>query len=154
YGSPRAAGRREQAGRHWRWSRDLLRLAAGAGAQRRHHRGVVVGDEAYGAVGKQEVAAGDVQAPEVELVARVVDVPRAETVRPARAGVQLWVADRFDVQLGGPQGHVAGAGVADRAEVEVPLAGAGVPPAEIQVVAGRPFAGCQRVAGAVGDVGE
>src|SRR5262245_46384020 len=52
-------------------SGQLHHLTGLASAQGLHDRGVgVVGDEVDRAVGEQEVAAGGVQAPEMELVAR------------------------------------------------------------------------------------
>src|SRR5262249_48810294 len=65
-------------------------LAARAGRER-PHRGVAgaVGHELYRAVAEEEVGPGGVEAPEVELVARVFEVTRPEHVGPDGAAVRL-----------------------------------------------------------------
>src|SRR5262245_7261449 len=112
--------------------------------------GHAIGNEFDRPVAGQEIAATRMQAPEMELVARVLEVARPILVGPGGAGIQGCDADTLNIDLGHSQGHVTGAGVAHGViavgPAEVPLAGAGIPPAEIHRLARRALPGHQGVA--------
>ena len=123
-------------------SRQCNRLAARARSQCRHDWRCRVVQEMHRAVGVQKVRSAGMQAPIVEHVARVVHRAGAEWIRSRRA--KSVVAAPHVIFFENAQEHVAGARRA--------LPGAGVPVAEAQIGARRPFAGQERVADAVGDL--
>jgi hypothetical protein len=119
------------------------RLSPGTARQGRQQRGGGVAEEMDRAVGEQKMGAAGVKAPEVEHVALVAHPAVGEFVRSRRARAG---GDHQDVLFFDPEDHVGRAGEF--------LARAGVPPAELEVGAGRPFADQEGVAGAVGDVAQ
>ena len=105
---------------------------AGAACQGRHPRVGGIRQEASAAVGEQEVRAAGVQAPEVEGVAVVRHFARAEVLAVGRALREAVAVPAAHAQHAVPVAVLA-------------LAPAGVPPAEDQVGARRPFARQQGV---------
>src|SRR6266545_8393098 len=102
-------------------------------------RGVV--EKADGAIGEEEMGAADMQAPEVEHIALIVDAAGSEGIRSGRARTRL---HRQDILLLDAEDKLGRAGIA--------LADAGVPPTVLEIGAGRPLPGEERVARAVLDI--
>ena len=75
-------------------------IAAVASGHRGHNARGTVCEEPHRAVGKREVAAARMQAPKVELIADLVDVPRTECKRPDGTGVHFGIDRVADVDFG------------------------------------------------------
>src|SRR5260370_13378247 len=119
------------------------RFAAGARGQGRKDGGGRIEQKVHRAIGEKEMRPTRMMAPEMKHVALVAIGSGFEAIRSRRAGAgRYW----HDILLLDAEDHVGRAGVF--------LADAGIPPAVLEVGAGRALAGQKRLTGAVADVGK